>query len=455
MCCSSVLLSQNEWIVVRKILLEGNKKTKARVILRELNFQEGDTLTMADLGDRLEWNRKMVMNTGLFVKAAVNIKNWETETNLADIQLQVQESWYLYPIPIFELADRNFNVWWVQQNRSLKRVNYGMYFVHSNLTGKRDRLKLIFQQGYTQKYTLDYQLPYLNQGQTLGSGFQVNYAQNKEVHIGNPDNKQAFFRADDVLLTRLQMKNNWVFRPHLYTTHEFYVSFIRNEVADHIARDINPDFFLYGRQSQRYFSTAYRFTHDRRDIKPYPMHGSMTTAELKKDGLGVFKEVNALAATVEHDHYFSFSPKLSSELIVKMRTSLLREKQPFYNNPRLGFGGDFIRGYEYYVIDGLDYGFVKSALRFSLWEKGLHFGKLMPVNAFKHMPVRVYMTAYQDLGFVNNPFLTGEGFLSNEVLWGGGVGLDFVFFFDKVFQIQYSFNRLQESGLFLHTRLSF
>ena len=44
--------------------------------------------------------------------------------------------------------------------------------------------------------------------------------------------------------------------------------------------------------------------------------------------------------------------------------------------------------------------------------------------------------------------------LSNRLLWGGGIGLDIVLYYDKVIQIEYSFNDLMENGYFLHLNLN-
>ena len=75
------------------------------------------------------------------------------------LSLEVKESWYIYPAPIFELADRSFNVWWKEMNCDFDRVNYGIRIDHLNLTGRKDKFKIKFQQGYTRKYELEYNFP--------------------------------------------------------------------------------------------------------------------------------------------------------------------------------------------------------------------------------------------------------------------------------------------------------
>jgi len=71
------------------------------------------------------------------------------------------------------------------------------------------------------------------------------------------------------------------------------------------------------------------------------------------------------------------------------------------------------------------------------------------------MPVKWYLSLNNDFGFVNNPFYKENNSLGNQLLWGGGIGLDIVAYYDKVFRLEYSFNSLGESGFFLHWELNF
>ena len=66
-------------VLVRSIDVNGNKKTKTALILRELDFGQGDSLAITDLTDRLQANERLLMNTGLFNQVQINISNWNTE----------------------------------------------------------------------------------------------------------------------------------------------------------------------------------------------------------------------------------------------------------------------------------------------------------------------------------------------------------------------------------------
>ena len=125
---SIVDLSAQE-MVINDIQITGNKRTKERVIQRELDFKIGDTLTLSDWETTKTRNEEWVMNTGLFTQVVVDMDQSLDQTT---IKVEVKEFWYVFPLVLFKLADRNFSIWWSEQNRSLDRVNYGMRFFHHN-----------------------------------------------------------------------------------------------------------------------------------------------------------------------------------------------------------------------------------------------------------------------------------------------------------------------------------
>jgi len=457
--CYSARLSaqpvQIEYIYVEAVTVEGNKKTRSSFIKRELLFREGDTLLLAELGAILERSEQLILNTGLFNTANIVFKNWEGSTNRVQLHVKVEENWYLYPVPVFELADRNFNVWWVEQNRSLARVNYGLEFTHLNLTGRRDKLNLRLNLGYTRNYRLRYALPFFNSKQTLGFFSEVSYAQNKELNYITRGNKQEFYQQEDSFVyERFRTNAGLSVRPGVLTNHIFLLEFQQNRIDEEVATELNPDFFLDQRHWQRYFSLIYQYSFENRDVRFYPWSGNFFSFVLKKDGLGIFDDRNGLAIQARYDHHFPFAKRWSLALGLRGKLSLIREQQPYNDNRALGFGGNTPHGFEYYIIDGLDMVLFTSSLHFALFGTQVNFGKLMPIKAFRKMPIKLYLSLNNDVGYANDPFVDDTNFLSNTPLWGGGLGLDLMLFYDKVFRLEYSFNHLKEGGLFLHFNLN-
>lgn len=449
------LSAQTDFVVVQSIEMQGNRSTKRKTILREMDFNVGDTLMLTELTERLAQNQRHILNTSLFLSAKINIKNWDEKNQRINLLIELKETWYIFPFPIFELADRNFNVWWEEQRRSLKRVNFGVRFIHLNTTGRKDPLRLTIQGGYTQKYELVYTFPGLNRSQTFGVIGSAFYARNREIAYQTINHKLQFERVEDEYpLKRFRVGVNFFYRPQIRSYHYAKIEYQRNRISDYVINELNPNYFLDGATSQRLFFLRYEYTYENRDIKPYPLRGYFFSGVVEKEGLGIFKERNGLYLTSTFGQYFSLNKRWSTELIAKGKTALIRNIQPYNNYYALGYVEDFLNGYELYVIDGLDYVYLKTALRFEFFNHEIKWGNLMPLKMFRQMPLKAYLSLNNDFGYVNSTQFNAENPLGNQVIWGTGIGLDLVLFYDKVIQFQYSMNHLWEKGLFLHYKLA-
>lgn len=454
--CWSATAQTDSLCYIGEISITGNKRTKDAVILREMQVRTGDTLPLDQLPRLLEESRLMLVNTALFTKVDIYYKDWEARSNRVHIRVEVDESWYIYPVPVFDLADRNFNVWWVEQKRSLQRVNYGLDFSHTNFSGNNDPLKAKIQFGYTRKYNLRYTLPFINRKKTLGIYSYIEYAQNREVNYATEGNKQLFFRLEDRFISqRFRTQLGLNYRPGARTFHYSELGFHQNRIDPIVADSLNPGFFLDGRHLQRYFSFKYEFTRDFRDIRAYPLKGHYLRASLLKDGLGIFSDRNALTFTLRYERYLPAKGRWSAALLADSKYSIIRQQQPYNDNRALGFGQVYLPGYEYYIADGPDMLLLRSLFRFKFIDRTLKFGKWVPLESYRQIPFKAYVAMNAGWAYINDPFASRIGNpLNNRPLWGGGPALHLVFFYDKVLLIEYSFNHLGEKGLFLHLNMN-
>ena len=219
-----------DYFIVSDIVIKENKRTKPAVLFNELDFQKGDTIYISEFALRKKENEKRLLGTALFTAAELNIKNWDTDEGTADIIITVRENWYIYPGIIFELADRNFNVWWTEQNRDFDRVNYGISVDHINVTGRKDKLKLKIQHGYTRKYELKYNFPYISR--TWGAFGEIFFANQKEIGYTTINNKTLFEKLDDerILLKRFRTGLGANYRPDVFNFHDFKLEVVVNNL---------------------------------------------------------------------------------------------------------------------------------------------------------------------------------------------------------------------------------
>lgn len=443
-----------EHATIVSIKISGNKRTRPEIILRELDFKEGDTIPLSELAERIERNKLKLMNTGLFLQANIWYDGWEGASNNVSLHVGVLEGMFVVPFPILELADRNFNVWWETYNHSLRRLNWGVRFMHANLTGRKDPLKAIVQLGFTKKFEVVYTLPFFNKYKTLGANVNWLHTREKEIGYATENNVLLYQRSDEFLLKRFRLGLGLRLRPHLDAYHELNLSWNKNEVAANVLNLYNPEFFTNG-TIQRFPTIAYKFTYDKKDIKPYPLKGFFFETQVKAQGMGLSQDINTLELMATFIQYLRMAPRWSLELGVRGKTELLRNKVPYYNSVALGYLYDYIKGYEFYVIDGTDYAWQKSTLRFGIMDRNFDLSRYIPYEAYKQMSLKLYLALHNELAYVNNPWYGVNNSLSNHLLWGLSLSLDFQLFYSKVFSIELSRNHLNEYGLYLHWSLAF
>ena len=446
-------------LTVQEVYLIGHKKTRPRVIFREMTFGQGQRIAVADFREAVHNSYNNLMNTGLFVRADIT---YDTSQLVAEGRMPVivnlKETWYIYPVPQFELADRNFNVWWNEQGRSLDRVNIGGKLTYYNFTGQRDRLRLGFTTGYTRSVEASYRFPYLNRAASIGLSTSFSHAQRREQNYLTRNNRQEFYAdPDNFVYKRDAVEVALSYRRRIYVTHTVELGWRRASVADTIGRILNPEFFGGGRTSQRYFRLGYAFTNDRRDVRNYPWRGKYVALGIAKDGLGLHGERDGLEVYGDYRRFVSFgkAKRYSLNYSLAGKYSLIRTRQPFLENRAIGFGSNGLIGYQFYVVDGLDMLIWRLGLRRELLQTKLKFGKFVPFENFRIVPLRLLVNVQFNQGVANAPFVDTSNRLNNNLLTGMGAGIDVVLFFDMVAGIQYNRNHLGEGGVYLNLNVGF
>lgn len=450
-CFNFGLLAQaQEYITVDDISIVGQQRTRVAVIVRELPIKVGDTIALTDLVDKIKEAERQLMNTGLFSKALITYKDWQGATQRVHLRVEVQENWYLYPVPTFALADRNFNVWWKEQGRSLDRVNIGLEVSHLNFTGWGDKAEIEFEYGYTRKYGASYRFPYLNKKQTLGLSTSFSYSRNREVNYATVNNKQEFYQDESRFLrSNYKAVAGLKWRPAIYGAHTFALEYLQDKVDPIIIQEFNPDYFGEGKSQIDFFRFLYAFTYDFRDNRAYPWSGHLYGAELLKEGLGIFSDRSALTLNFYGAKFWPVGKRWSFGLNSGVKYSFIRQEQPYRYNRALGFGRSRITGFELYLLDGLDAVYLRKSARFRIFENNITFGKWVFIESFRELPFHLNLSLASDVGYANSPFNTRVNPLNNQPLWGGGVGLDLVFYYDFVLRVQYTTNSIGDRGFFL------
>lgn len=434
--------ARSEKLLLRTIHITGNKKTRRSIILREMSVSEGDSVYKDELEALLVLNQKRIFNLSIFIEVLVHADT--VQKGIMDLKISVREQWYILPEVTFRLADRNFNVWWVEQNRDIRRANIGLSLKNRNFRGNLENAGIIAQVGYTQKFGLEYSRPYVDKAQMHGFGVKVFTSRNEEWYVGTDSNKWVFTKTPGKYITSaIEASANYTYRPAYASRHLIEARF-RSQSIENTVLDTNEGYFLNGSTKQQLMEFLYRYDLNKVDNWNYPMQGLKTVVHsIVRIGWQGFNFQNQYLAEI--GYFNKWHKKVYSSHIFRGRLSF-PEAQPYTYVYAMGIGSEYLRGYEYYVIDGSHYGLLRTNLKYELVNKVI---RKIPIRYIATVPVRIYPKLFTDVGYARNRF-PGNSYLNNRLLYSWGAGVDIVSIYDFKFRLEYAWNHLGEKGLFLH-----
>ncbi len=435
--------------VINNILITGNKKTKAFIIERELPFKRGDSVYLSELVAAFQRSKELLFNTRLFNYVVVSLKNFNGY--FVDVQIDVIERWYIFPVPYFRPVDRNLTAW-ADNHYSLSRVNWGIKFLHSNFLGRNDRLRVWLVTGYTRQVQLNYDQPASGKSLKHGFGFGFLYAALKEINVNTVNDKQFFINADTLSKTNKYLYKqftgsvNYFYRPALTTRH--VVRFSLNDIQTDSAVGIaNPKYFNNNAQKVFYPELSYSIEYQKVDYAAYVLRGFMGDITLMHRGVNSDVNLTQLTARftrgwpLGHNFYFGLQG---------YGTLKLPLEQPFFNQRLFGYGDLYLRGLEQYVVDGVAGTMLRSTLRKKLFSFDIGGG----LPTLPKIPFAFYIKVFGDGGYAYNKTFP-QNSLVNKMLYTAGAGIDVVSAYDFIFRCEYSFNQMGQSGFFFHIRNDF
>lgn len=434
---------------VNHVFIVGNEKTEKNVILREMDVAAGETYEWKIFNELVSADQIKIYNLQLFTD--VTLTPLFTADDQVELLVSVKERWYVIPGIIFSLADRNFSEWWINQERDLSRVNYGLRLNHNNVGGRNEKLRLAGQLGFTKAFSLTYIKPYIDQEQLHGLSARFNYLANKTIAVRSADNKQVFYtnKHQNTLRRNLNSSLTYTYRGSFYNFHYLTLGFNNTNIHEDVVLQ-NPDYFPGDNRRLRYFFAEYSFKHDRRNHVAYATDGELLNIGLTRYGLLANDDVNETELSLMANKYFPLNRKF--HFVTGLSASAyLSPYQPYTLVRGIGYNPNFIRGYEIHVIEGQQTLAHKNSFRYELLNIAYDISDIMPIEEFSSFPIRAYLSLNFDHGHVNDRNrLPENSLLTNSYLYGYGLGLDLVTFYDQVFRFEYSVNSLGNGSFFIN-----
>ncbi|GAA4467141.1 hypothetical protein GCM10023093_22470 [Nemorincola caseinilytica] len=440
--CAAHVYAQQGRVVVGRIDIEGDRITKRSVILREIGMHEGDIIPRDSLELMVNRNKQRLFNLQLFNEVDQDVVDGRGDTVIWYIR--VKERWYIIPIGILQFADRNINTWWADQGHDLRRISAGLTVTDRNFRGALETLSITAQAGYTQKLGLSYILPYVNKQQTHGIGITGSMARSRQIYYTTAGNKLRF--AGDltgpVVWQQAEGGLCYIHRPGYAKKHTIQAIYKRIWVGDTIAM-LNPGYFADSSNVARFAEVNYRYEYNGVDNWNYSLRGeklvATTVARVGMEGIRYQAFVNYEAGI-----FRGIGKRWYAAAISRGRL-MLPQKLPYYFRNGLGTQTDYVRGYEYYVTDGYNYGLLRLDLKKELFSRTWS----LPVRYFTAVPVRIYPKVFFDAGYINGPAQNGNT-LNNTLMYSIGAGVDIVTLYDVKVRIELARNHLGQNGLYLH-----
>lgn len=437
-------------LFIAQIHVAGNKKTKRYIIEREMRMKVGDSILASEIYSRLATSRDLVYNTTLFTDVTI-VPFFLSATDVR-IDVAVAEKWYVYPAPLFQLVDRNFNEWITTQNASLERVVYGLKFAHYNLSGRRDQLRVYLLNGYARNISFNYTAPYSNRALTEGFSVAVGFTQNREVIYGtSKDNVPLRYTNQGFARNQFSVAGSYIMRRGFYLRRSINVSLNHFNVDDSIVTKYNPAYFNTKNNKVFFPEISYTYQYVNTNNVNYPLKGKIYSFVVTKRGTGFKGGINMLSADVDYNRFIphnnAWYSTVQAHVKIKSPTTLA-----FINQRALGYQDFYLRGLENYVIDGI-HSFLAG---YTLRKKIVSFSIPVPVKnkIVSAVPFSIYAKTYADAGYSYAKQINDTR-LNNRLLYTGGFGIDILSLYDMNFRMEYSFNQLGEKGLFLHVKGGF
>jgi outer membrane protein assembly factor BamA len=412
----------DETYIVDSITIAGNDITEEYIILRELTFQIGDTVTTS----QLLFNRERIISLRLFTKVDVIPV---VINNKTIISIDLNEGWYLYPIPF------------IRRQNNDSELSYGINISYKNFRGRNERLRTIISLGYDPFFSLLYQNPAIDYENNLGLSFALSLLNlnNKSAsakRLYGDDFDYKFYSIGFVLGKRFDQFND------LYGGIGFtYVTAPENAIGKMTAS---------GKSIDRVISLTAGYTYDSRDLKQHSQEGIYTLAQLQHKGLG-FSNINYNIFFLDFREYRGIVENLSARWRIALRHTF-GKSIPYYDYSYFGYE-EYVRGYSNESSEGNNFILTSIEVSYPII-KDFDFSIKLPLipRQITSARIGIYLSVFTDAGQVFN---NHQRFHFGDFSTGYGFGLTILALPYNAIRFEYAFNKFGIGEFLIGSDFSF
>ena len=422
---------------ITAIVVEGNVRTKEAVIERELGFTAGQSLVYSD--SMLGVWRMRLESTKLF--------NWVeiTRSSSDTLSIRVVERWYIWVKPEGGFLDRNFSEWW--KNRDINRLSIGATVYVNNLLGQQEGFFIRQVKGFMAAGGLGFQRPFPKYKDCNAWKFSLDNMRSRRAWINSVDNKVVIkehwdLRQQEQLVGIAEYKRRFEYKWQGVVRYKFF--------RDYAAQDIealNPNYFIAhnvvtneNEDWKQYTQSLYTgFVRDTRNQTNYPTRGS----EWKAGVLGGLQRSNNVVRPYGEfeSEYRGFYPLGShTSLAVLAQVRYRAGTLGYVLQRQMGYGMEYVRGFEAFVFDGAGLMLGKAAWRYQLLRDQRSMKLRFLPSAYEKVPIQCWFNIFADVGRTLSPYQIDQNPMSNQMLMSLGAGLDLLCYYDALARFDCSYN---------------
>lgn len=470
LCCNLPFLSAQKHFILSDIAVVGNKKTHKEVIIREMTIHLGDTIAFADTAAIWKRNQQNLYNLKLFnnVELHTQVEKIDSLCTICPIKLEiiVKERWYFFPLPKVVVEERNsYDLLQKLRNNAgvplaqwqLPRLSYNLGLVWRNVSGRNDTWSLWAQTGFANRLQMEYTRPWLLPKQKMDFYAGMQYKEQKQLIYGTENGAAQWAHTQQKPLQttyKIYAGARKRFTPFQSIYTQLTYSYIL--MSDSIFH-FTPHYITNPQRLEHYPSWAWVYTNDKRDVKTFPLQGFHFRTYLRWAGYlpgsttSFSKLGYSFAQYIPLSQRFFFAYGSQSMLT-------LGKKIPFYEKTAIWIDKDEfptyyndLRGYERYAIDGTFIFINKAEIKFALLPRKIRHSNLIPFKKFQDFPLGIYLGSFAEGGYVADRSINNQDtFLKNKLLYGYGMGIQIISFYDYLIRMEVARNHLGQIGFNFH-----
>ncbi|MBE0645373.1 MAG: BamA/TamA family outer membrane protein [Bacteroidetes bacterium] len=396
--------------VINGFAVLGNETTRPEIILREISLKVGDTINV----EEVEYAKSRIYSLGLFNRVDISWPPLDSTILL----IEVDERWFLYPVPIVNLVDRDWDKW-----------NFGLGVKHENLRGRNEKLFVGGALGYNPWASISYGNPWV-----LGEDGRSAFFSETSAGYSSVENKSRASRGEGPNFREIHFAGFQTLGKRFSPYHSVWMSagYSYIEVTDkREGRTLSPGGI------DRYITLSAGAQHDTRNLKEYPTSGIYAGAAIAKKGIGI-GDVDMMAYVLDMRVYKPLYKDVS--LALRALTQLSSGPSiPNYEHFYYGFS-ERQRGHFEEEREGENLFGAFAELRIPIVPQLYLYVPEVPIKQFRTWKLGLYGALFFDTGIAWNK---GDRPLIGRIPHGYGAGLHFLLPYGTVFRVDRAWD---ESG---------